>query len=299
MLSVSKKAVSKKQPILAAAVTMLCAAALPSGCDSGNESQEQARPNRTEIPQFDPSNFAKRVGANKWLPLKPGTQWVRQGRTDVGHRRLPHRVVSTVTDVYKQVAGVQAVAVLDQDIDGGEIAQQSIDFFAEDKQGNVWDLGSYAEGYEGGRFANVDDAWVSGVKGGKPGIVMLGDARKGTPQYYVARPPGEEADVAQVVRTGESWCVPFKCYKNVVVVREGKADNPDNEFKYFAPGVGQIDNEPRSASRHRDVEDLYNLTQLTPQGLAELSAEALKLDRSSRVRTPEVFGGVPEARRES
>jgi hypothetical protein len=207
--------------------------------------------------------------------------------------------VSTVTDVYKEVAGVQAVAVLDQDIDAGEVAQQSIDFFAEDREGNVWDLGSYAEGYEGGRFANVDDAWVSGVKGGKPGIIMLGDPRLGSPQYYVARPPGEDADVAQVVRTGESWCVPFKCYKNVLVVREGKASNPDNEFKYFAPGVGQIDNEPRSASRHRDIEDLYNLTQLTPRGLAELSAEALKLDRSSRFRRPEVFGRIPEARRPS
>jgi hypothetical protein len=297
MLSVSKKIHSKKHPVIAAAVTMLCAAALPSGCAGGDESQEPTRPKRTEIPRFDPDNFAKRVGANKWLPLRPGTQWVREGRTDVGHRRLPHRVVSTVTDVYKKVAGVRAVAVLDQDIDGGEVAQQSIDFFAEDRQGNVWDLGSYAEGYEGGRFANVDDAWASGVKGGKPGIIMLGDPRLGTPQYYVARPPGEEADVAQVVRTGESRCVPFKCYKNVVVVREGKAANPDNEFKYFAPGVGQIDNEPRSASRHRDIEDLYNLTQLTPQGLAELSAEALKLDRSSRVRRPEVFGRVPAARR--
>jgi len=290
---------SWKQVALGTAVLMLSAAVLLSACGGGDEDSGSTRAARTEIPEFDPGNFIRHTGANKWLPLKPGTQWVRQGVTDVGHRRLPHRVVSTVTDVYKEVDGVRAVAVLDQDIDGGEVAQQSIDFLAEDQKGNVWDLGSYAEGYEGGRFANVDDAWLAGVKRGRPGIIVLGDARKGTPQYYVARPPGEDADVAQVVRTGESRCVPFKCYEDVIVVREGKASAPDNEFKYFAPGVGQIDNEPRSASRHRDIEDLYNLTRLTPRGLAEMSAEALKLDRRSRVQRPDVFGRVPAARRAS
>jgi hypothetical protein len=293
MLSLSTKSTA----LTAAGV--LCAAMALSACGGGSEKPEEAPPARTEIPRFDPDNFTPRTGSNKWLPLKPGTQWVRQGRTDVGHRRLPHRVVSTVTDVYKQVDGVRTVAVLDQDIDGGEVAQQSIDFFAEDGQGNVWDLGSYAEGYEGGRFANVDDAWAAGVKGGKPGIIMLGDPRMGTPQYFVARPPGEDADVAQVVKTGVSWCVPFKCFKDVVVVREGKASAPDNEFKYFAPGVGQIDNEPRSASRHRDIEDLVNLVRLSPQGLEELSAEALKLDRNGRDRRPEVWGRTEPARRES
>lgn len=289
---------SKRTPVVATAVAIACGAAVLPGCGGEDESSPTPRPVRTEIPRFDPDNFAPRTGANKWLPLKPGTQWVRQGATDVGHRRLPHRVVSTVTDVYKEIAGVRAVAVLDQDIDAGEVAQQSIDFFAEDKQGNVWDLGSYAEGYEGGRFANVDDAWAAGVKGGKPGIIMLGDARKGTPQYYVARPPGEDADVAQVVKSGVRWCVPFKCFKDTVVVREGKASNPDNEFKYFAAGVGQIDNEPRSASRHRDIEDLVNLVRLSPRGLAELSAEASKLDRGGREKRPEVWGALAAARRE-
>jgi hypothetical protein len=286
-----------RQPVaVAAAVATLCAAVLLAACGGGNENSESARAAVADI-RFDPADFARDTGANKWLPLKPGTQWVRHGATDVGHRRVPHRVVSTVTDAYKKVDGVRAVAVLDQNFDAGEIAQESIDFFAEDRKGNVWDVGSYTEAYEGGRFVSVRDAWLAGVKGGRPGIVMQGDPRTGTPPYWVARPPGEESDVAQVVKTGESRCVPFKCFKGAVVVREGKASAPDNEFKYFAAGVGQIDNVPRSASQHHDVEKLINLTQLSPRGLAEMSTEALKLDRHARVTKPDVYGRGPAARR--
>src|SRR5207249_7171089 len=123
--------------------------------------------------RFAPSNFGSPARAsNRWLPLRPGTQWVREGRVNIGHRRLSHRVVSTVTDVSKEVDGVRTVGVIDQDINGGQIAEQSVDWFGEDKQGNVWDLGSYTESYEGGQFVNASDARLAGIKGSKPGILI-------------------------------------------------------------------------------------------------------------------------------
>jgi hypothetical protein len=54
--------------------------------------------------------------------------------------------------------------VIDQDFNGGQIAEQSVDWFGEDKQGNVWDLGSYTESYEGGQFVNASDARLAGIK---------------------------------------------------------------------------------------------------------------------------------------
>jgi hypothetical protein len=282
---------------VAAAVAALCGPLVVSACGGGGD---KPAPTKGTQSRFDPVEFRTGpTGSNKWLPLKPGTQWVRQGGTDVGHRRVPHRVVSTVTDVYREVHGVRAVTVLDQDFDAGEIAQESLDYFAEDRRGTVWYVGSYTENYEGGRFVSVPDAWLAGVKGGRAGIVMLADPRTGTPPYSVAQPPGEDSDVAQVVKTGQSRCVPFRCFKEVLVIREGKSSAPDNEFKYYAAGVGQIDNVPRSASQHHDVEKLINLTQLTPRGLDEMSAEALKLGRHARVTKPDVFGRAAAARRAS
>jgi hypothetical protein len=281
--------------LVAAAVVALAAAAWGCGGDEDPaSSQVPSTANR-----FDPGDFGDPLATvNKWLPLEVGTQWVREGFTDVGTRRVPHQVISTVTDVSREIEGVRTVALLDQDIDGGQIVQQSLDYLAHDREGNVWYLGSYTEEYEGGEFVTATDAWLAGVEGAKPGILMQADPRTGTPPYFVAQPPGgeQEVDVAQVVETGQSQCVPFKCYKDVLVIREGKEAEPDNEFKYFAPGVGQILNTPRQASKHRDVEELINLTQLTPRGLAELSTEALKLDRNAKDTAPDVFGDAPTAR---
>jgi hypothetical protein len=283
---------------VAATAAALMAGAYASGCGGDDETASSQTP--SDAARFDPADFSDPVAeVNKWLPLEVGTQWVREGFTDVGTRRVPHRVISTVTDVSREVDGVRTVALLDQDIDGGQIVQQSLDYLAGDGQGTVWYLGSYTEEYESGELVNATDAWLAGVDGAKPGILMQADPQTGTPPYFVARPPGgeEEVDVAQVVETGQSQCVPFKCYEDVLVIREGKEAAPDNEFKYYAPGVGQILNTPRSASQHRDVERLINLTQLSPRGLDELSTEALKLDRNAKDTAPDVFGDAPAAKR--
>ncbi len=273
-------------------------AALIVGCGGSGSSTSMALPATFSQSRFDPAQFGPRVpGANRWLPLKPGTQWVREGSTYVGNRRVPHRVVSTVTDVSRRIAGVSTIALLDLGINSGQVAHESIDYFAEDRHGNIWSLGSYANAYEGGRFVSVRDAWLAGVNGGQAGMLMPGNPRLGTPPWFIAKPAGADPDVAQVVRTGQSHCVPFRCFTGVVVIREGKASAPDNEFKYYAPGIGQIDNVPRSASKHKDVEKLVNLTYLTPRGLAEASAEALKLDAQARRVRPSVFGhGSPPRR---
>lgn len=261
-------------------------------------SSSAAKPPPAVQARFVPGDFGlPGRGSNRYLPLKPGTQWVRVGFTDVGHRRVPHRVISTVTSVTRLVDGVRAVAVLDQDIDAGQLAQYSIDYFAEDRVGAVWSMGSYTENYEGGKFTLVSNAWLAGVNGGQPGTQMLAAPRLGAPPYSIARPPGEDPDVAQVVKAGQHVCVPLRCFDGVLVVREGRASAPNNEFKYYAPGVGQVLNTPKSASRHHDVESLVNVTRLSPAGLAAINAEALHLDRHARVTKPKVFGTSAPGRR--
>jgi hypothetical protein len=293
-----------RRPLRAAAtVAAICSGAFAVGC-----SHDKATTKSTAVPTSSPRSTSvpassvpptTAVGAgnagaanatNQWLPLKPGYQSVRQGFVNSGHRRLPHRRVYTVTDVSKEIDGTRTVLVLDQDFDGGEIAEQAIDYLAEDAQGNVWYLGSYTESYEGGQFVNATDAWLTGVKGAEKGILMPADPKTGTPRYTQAKVPGEGVATAQVVKTGQQTCVPFKCYSNVLVIQEG------SENKYFAPGVGGIKTEPRSGGA-QETEELINLTELGPPGLAEISAEALRIDQHAAIEARDVFGHSAAATR--
>jgi hypothetical protein len=143
--------------------------------------------------KFNRKDFGSPFGdTNRWLPLHPGYQSVRDGTLFRGRRELHHRRRFTVTDVVKVINGVRAVVVLDQDIDAGQIAEQALDYFAQDKHGNVWYMGSYTETYEGGQFVNAVDAWLAGVNGATAGVAMMADPKKGMPGYIQASIPGRE-----------------------------------------------------------------------------------------------------------
>lgn len=236
------------------------------------------------------------LSANRWFPLEPGMQWVREGTTLIGNRAVPHEVVTTVTDVIRTIDGVDTVLVYDRSVGAGQVVQQSLDYFAQDKRGNVWTMGGATEQYEAGRYVAVDEAWLAGTDGAKAGILMPTAPTAKTPAWTIARPPGEDGDAAEFLRMQKRECVPFRCFDNVLVIREGKRSALDNEFKYYADGVGQIRNEPRGSSRHEDIERLVNVTKLSPEGLTEMSNEALRIDRQAAKEMPELFGSSKASR---
>jgi hypothetical protein len=274
---------------VAAAAVVLAPGAL-AAC-GGSSSDTPAAAERTQR-VLKPSSYANTAtDRNRFFPLKPGYQSVRLGKVNRGSRRLAHRRVTTVTDVFKVIDGVRAVAILDQDFDGGQIAEQALDYLAVDRRGTVSYLGSYTEAYEGGRFVNANDGWLAGVKGARPGIYMLAKPKVGAPAYTQEDHPGSDPTIAKVVRTGIRACVRFKCYSGVLVIEEDGSEN-----KYFAPGVGGIKTEPKGGGE-QETEELINLTQLGRRGLAELSNEALKLDRHARSTVRDVFGSSRRAQR--
>jgi hypothetical protein len=240
--------------------------------------------------KFDPKNFGDAIGGqNSWYPLVPGTQTLRNGSITRGSRKLKHQLRVTVTDVVKEVDGVQTVAVLDQDIDAGQVGEASLDYLAQDKSGNVWYLGSYTELYEGGQFVNSVDAWLAGKKGAKPGVWMMADPKEG--MKYVQMHNSRETIRSEVDKVDDRKCVPFKCFKSLVILEDG------TEFKYFGPGVGHIATEPNYSGGEQEKEELVNVVKLTPKGLAEFSAEALKLDKHARKEAKSVFGNSDPGKR--
>jgi hypothetical protein len=271
------------QPSQVAATT-----ATPSPSASAKPSSSPVTKN-ANYKKFDPKNFVDPLsGKNNWYPLTPGTQTLRDGSITRGSRKLKHQLRVTVTDVTKKVNGVTAVAVLDQDIDAGQVGEASLDFLAQDKFGNVWYMGSYTEIYQGGRFVNAVDAWLTPKQGSKPGVWMMADPQEG--MKYVEAHNSRETIRAEVAKVDDRKCVPFKCFKSLRVLEDG------TEFKYYGPGVGHIATEPNYSGGEQEKEVLINVVKLTPKGLAEMSAEALRLDKHAR-KESKVFAKSEPAKR--
>ena len=248
---------------------------------------------------FKPENFVKPLDlVNEYQPLTPGLQLVRAGTTEVGLRKVPHQIISTVTDVVRTIDGVQAIAVLDQSEDSGEISQVGIDYLAIDKDRNIWILGGYTEDYEGGQYTNVESGFIGTSTGAQRGILIPAVVTKDTPRWFIGSAgPKEEPSVAEPVSVSQDLKVAYGEFHNVRAVVEGAATAIDNEIKYYAPGVGVIRNVPKDKSLHQDDFELVNIVQLSPEGLAEASQVVLDLEEHARKVAPDVYGNIPKAQR--
>ncbi|MDQ6934361.1 MAG: hypothetical protein M3130_03595 [Actinomycetota bacterium] len=272
---------------LVLAATVLGALLPSEGCALGSASS--TAPITYERIPFRASDFVDpKAAANKWFPLTPGTQLVKEGTTLIGNRKVPYQVITTVTDVVRVIDGVKTVLVYDYELGTGQVTQRSLDYVAQDRIGNLWIMGGATESWEAGRFVEVGDVWMSGVDGARAGILMPRDLTPRSPAWVIAQ-HGHEESVSRFV-TKQRVCVPFGCFSHVLVTREGTTAGPDNEFKYFAQGLGQIRNEPRRDSRHDDTEMLVNATRLSPEGLAAASADALQIDRRAAKAFPHFYG---------
>jgi len=186
-------------------------------------------------PDIGPDDFVARVD-NPYLPLIPGTRWVYEGESDGEHERIEVEVLAETRDVM----GVAATVVRDTVYVNGELAEDTYDWFAQDRAGNVWYLGEDTHEYEDGQPINAAGAWEARVDGAQPGIVMLAAPRVGDAyrQEYLA---GEAEDMGEVLAVGVRKRIDLGAYADVVVTRDWTPLEPGVvEEKWYARGVGLI-----------------------------------------------------------
>ncbi len=187
-------------------------------------------------PAIDPSNFVTVID-NPFLPLKPGTTFVYDGQTEKGNE---HNEVA-VTSETKVIMGVTCVVVEDTVMVDGALEEGTTDWYAQDRQGNVWYFGEDSKDYENGQVVSTAGSWQAGVDGALPGIVMQARPKEGDTyrqEYY----KGEAEDWAAVLSLTESASLPLGSYDNLLMTNEWSAlDSPPvYEHKYYAADVGFV-----------------------------------------------------------
>jgi hypothetical protein len=187
-------------------------------------------------PAFDPGDFVRRV-TNPYFPLNPGTTYIFKGEKE----GTSTRDVMTVTDRTKKIMGVTTTVVHHLSYEEGVLIEDTFDWFAQDEQGNVWYFGEDTKELdENGNVISTEGSWQAGVEGAKPGIIMLAHPTKGK-RYQQEVAPGVAEDMAQVIGYKDSFCVPYQCFQNVLVIKEWTPlERGVVEHKYYAQGVGFI-----------------------------------------------------------
>jgi hypothetical protein len=187
-------------------------------------------------PSIDPANFVTVID-NPYFPLPVGARWVYRGE-EGGDVQVDEM---TVTPDHKTIMGVTTVVVRDTLRDGdGNLIEDTFDWYAQDRAGNVWYFGEGTKEYENGKVTSTEGSWEGGVDGALPGIIMpakptVGDA------YRQEYDHGNAEDLAVVVRTGQRATTPAGTYTNVLVTKEWTPLEPKLvEEKFYAPGVGNV-----------------------------------------------------------
>jgi hypothetical protein len=213
------------------AVVTVCAFVFAIGCGDNSNPVDGASYN----PVIDPANFVTKVD-NQYYPLKPNTTLIYEGKTENGNERIEVKV----TDQTKKILGVTCVTVRDTVFADGKMIEDTLDWYTQDKEGNVWYFGEDSKEYKDGIVVSTEGSWEAGVDNAKPGILMKANPQVGNSyrqEYY----KGKAEDKAEVISLGESVTVRNGSYKNCLKTKDLTPLKPEDvENKYYAPGVGVI-----------------------------------------------------------
>jgi hypothetical protein len=182
---------------------------------------------------IDPADFVDGVD-HPFFPMVRGAHFVFDG--------AEHVEVDVLSET-KLILGVSVTVVRDRVFQDGELIEDTLDWYAQDVDGNVWYFGEQTAELENGKVTSTAGSWEAGVDGAQPGIVMLATPQAGD-TYRQEFYEGEAEDLAEVTSLDGSVSVPAGSWSgtDVLVTEEWTPLEPDvRERKTYARGVGVVE----------------------------------------------------------
>ncbi len=198
---------------------------------------------------------------NPWMPLKPGTIFHYLNKIyEDGDVSEEHDNV-TVTYHTKNILGVNCRVVHDQIKVDNEITEDTYDWYAQDRFGNIWYFGEDTKEFDDDGSVDSSGSFEAGVNGALPGIVMLAHPEWfiGFAYYQEYSPADDALDQAQVTGINGTANVAYGSFNNCLITKEFTALEPgDVENKYYAYGLGQVLSVQKQGGNERD--ELVSIT---------------------------------------
>jgi hypothetical protein len=182
---------------------------------------------------IDPADFVEGID-NPFFPMLRGAVFVFDGAEHVEVEVLPDE---------KVILGVPVTVVRDRVFEDGELVEDTLDWYAQDRQGNVWYFGEQTAEYENGEVVSTVGSWEAGVDGAVPGIIMLADPHTGD-MYRQEFYAGEAEDLAEIISVEGTISVDAGSWEgsDVLVTEEWTPLEPGvRERKTYARGFGVVE----------------------------------------------------------
>ena len=190
---------------------------------------------RTVTIPFDSNNFNTHK-PNSFFPLTPGISYDYRQETPEGVE-LNHVDITTDT---KTIENVTTTVVHDVVRLNGSIKEDTFDWYASDKDGNVWYFGEDTKTLENGQVVSTQGSWEAGKNGAQAGLIMLADPMVGD-VYQQENSPGVVADMARVKALNQTAVVPYATLTGCLKTQEWTPLEPGSRaFKLYAPGIGTV-----------------------------------------------------------
>jgi hypothetical protein len=187
-------------------------------------------------PTIDPAAFSATID-NPYLPMVPGTRTIYEAHTPDGLQQT----TTEVTRDTKMIMGVKTVVVHDTVSLDAKMVEDTLDWYAQDRDGNVWYFGEATKKLEDGT-ADTSGSFEGGVNGALPGIIMPGHPQVGD-QYRQEYAKGVAEDTGEVLNlTGRETTPLTGPLSDLLVTKDVDLLDPTApaENKYYARSIGLI-----------------------------------------------------------
>jgi hypothetical protein len=145
-----------------------------------------------------------------------------------------------VTHNTRVILGVTCVEVHDSVFTNGVLTEDTLDWYAQDRDGNVWYFGENTQELEDGLITTIAGTFMGGVNGDKPGIIMKAHPAVGD-FYRQEFSLNNAEDDAETLSLNETVTVRFGTFNHCLKSQEKSPLEPDVlEDKFYAPGIGSV-----------------------------------------------------------
>jgi len=196
-----------------------------------------ALPTGNQAVALDPANFTADITHPYW-PMRAGTRWTYREVDEEG-KTVTTTVIATDT-TRKLANGITARVVRDTLSGDGGVLEDTVDWYAQDRVGNLWYLGENTAEFEDGKVTSRAGSFEAGVDGALPGVILPAAPAPGMryrQEYY----RGHAEDNGEILSTGEIAQVPHGLYRDAVLTKDSNPLEPNTmEYKLYARGVGPV-----------------------------------------------------------